>query len=155
MAKVYLVTWGDYENDVIYGAFTTPEGAEALIAEAARHIPGKVKDFSIEEEELDVPLGERGVQAVQYADDLSVYWAEPFRWSTTAAEVRAPRFYEQRGGMWGDRVVAWRLVVEVHAHSEGEGRVKAMPLAQAIKAAVPWGDNEALAKWWQARPQTA
>jgi hypothetical protein len=149
MSKVYLVTWSDWDSHTIYGVFSTLGGAEALIAEAARHDPKTAEELDIEEEELDLPLGERGMQMVQFASDWSVNWAPPFQWSTT--EVRAPSFRDQLGGMWHDRVAAQRLVVEVHAHSEAEGREKAIVLAQEIKAAVPWGDNEALAKWWSDR----
>lgn len=154
MSKVYLVTWSDWDNHHIYGVFSTHDAAEALIAEAARHDARQADELEVEEEELDVPLGERGVQVVQFASDGSVNWAPSFQWSTTASEVRAPSFRDQLGGMWRDRVIAQRLVIEVHAHSEVEGVAKATLLAQDIKAAVPWGDNDALAQWWKARPQT-
>lgn len=151
MSKVYLVTWSDYENDTIYGIFSTRAAAEALVAEAVRHDPEHGKELDIDEEELDVPLEERGAQDVTFSSDGSAYWVPPFQWSTTASEVHAPSFYDVLGGMWCDRVVAQRLTVEVHAHSHDEGVAKATLLAGEIKAAVPWGDNDALAKWWQAR----
>jgi hypothetical protein len=152
MEKVYLVVDDSGDYPLTIAGFTTRDAAEAFRQECAehdRHGDYARDDYAVEDLCLDVPASERGSLWLHVCSDLAVLEAR-FGWRGALGGVQLPWFSSILGGMWRE-VVGYSLVVEAQAQSEDDGRAKAMVLAREIKAAVPWGDNEALAKWWSDR----